>query len=65
MSELFCKPLSLTYIASRTQRKRIDELPLIEKAERRRHLFRQECLKKRNLKQFYFNLVPIHFAKLT
>ena len=38
MSERFCKPLSLTYIASRTQQKRIDELPFIEKAERKRHL---------------------------
>ena len=30
----FCKPIYLTYIASRTQRKRIDEFPLIEKAVR-------------------------------
>ena len=38
MSERFCKPLSLTYIASRTQQKRIDELPFIEKAKRKRHI---------------------------
>ena len=42
----FCKPIYLTYLASRTQRKRIDEFPLIEKVVRKKHLFRQDRLKK-------------------
>ena len=58
MSELFCKPLSLTYIASRTQRKRIHELPLIEKAERKRHCLDKTVLKKEALNSFILILFP-------
>ena len=42
----FCKPSYLTYIAFHTQRKRIEEFPSNEKAVRKRHLFRQDRLKK-------------------
>ena len=52
MSELFCKPPSLTYIAFRTQRKRIHELPLIEKAERKIHFLVETVLKKEALNSF-------------